>query len=119
MRALFPGFQYFRNMEGRGWIGTLQPTLKSREYTIKVLQPGHARPGPRVYVLDPVITDWIHRLKDGALCLYYPPDRDWNEEKIMAYTIIPWAAEWLYWYEIWQETGEWYGPEAPHDGQKI
>ena len=29
-------------------------------------------------------------------------------------TIIPWTAEWLVFYELWQLTGEWYGAASPH-----
>jgi hypothetical protein len=33
-------------------------------------------------------------------------------------TIVPWAALWLAFYEIWLDTDHWYGPEAPHTGAK-
>ena len=29
--------------------------------------------------------------------------------KLIANTIIPWTVEWLYYYELWQATGEWLG----------
>ena len=28
---------------------------------------------------------------------------------LIAETIVPWASEWLFYYEIWKGTGEWYG----------
>jgi hypothetical protein len=29
-------------------------------------------------------------------------------------TVLPWASEWLGYYELWHATGTWAGPEAPH-----
>lgn len=38
----------------------------------------------------------------------------------LAQTIVPWAAEWLFYYEVWLEDPEdrWFGPEAPHSDKK-
>jgi hypothetical protein len=38
----------------------------------------------------------------------------------LAETIVPWTAEWLFFYEVWMEDpeGRWLGLEAPHDDKK-
>jgi hypothetical protein len=46
--------------------------------------------------------------------LYYPKDNSYDGRTFIADTIIPWTAEWLYFYEKWLEDGIWWGHEAPH-----
>lgn len=38
----------------------------------------------------------------------------WTERACLANTIMPWAAMWLYYYEIWLVTDAWLGPSSPH-----
>src|SRR5262245_14732736 len=111
MRELFPQFIYERN---QGWTGTLKPSPGSPDYRIRINYRIHT--SPRVFVLSPKLlpgTPHIYRT-DGALCLYYPDDRSWSSEMLIAKTIVPWTTEWLHYYEIWQVTDKWFGPEAPH-----
>jgi hypothetical protein len=49
------------------------------------------------------------------LCLYYRPDEIMVPGKQSASKLLPWAFEWLYYYELWLVTGVWSGPAAPHD----
>ena len=108
----FPQFNYSR--VNNSWTGKLKPTTSSPEYLVKVVyKPDNI---PKVFVLKPKIhPDAPHIYKEnGSLCLYYPPDGSWNGQKLIGNTIIPWTAEWLYYYEIWLVTRQWYGHEAPH-----
>ena len=41
------------------------------------------------------------------LCLF--AKGDWTPQKYISETIVPWAAEWCYFYEVWLDTGEWHG----------
>ena len=41
------------------------------------------------------------------LCLYLPGG--WNNSLLIADTILLWAIEWLYYYELWIITGKWHG----------
>lgn len=50
-----------------------------------------------------------HMYSDGSLCLYYPKYNEWNYTDSWAETLIPWTSLWLFYYEIWIETGEWLG----------
>lgn len=117
MRQLFPQFTY---RAGKNvWYGHLRPTKDSPTYHVKLeYKPGKA---PRVLVLKPeVYPNAPHRYGDGSLCLYYPRYGEWNPGLFLAGTIVPWAAEWLFYYEVWLEDpeGRWFGPEAPHGGKK-
>lgn len=48
------------------------------------------------------------------LCLFYPDGADWTDEMLLANSIVPWAAEWIFYYEMWHVAGVWGGPEVPH-----
>ena len=118
MRQLFPRFVY-KAGKIPAWYGTLRPDPGSFEYRLKL----EYRPGqpPKVWVLSPVVHPGApHRYQDRSLCLYYPRYGEWHPGMFLAETIVPWAAEWLFFYEVWLEDpeGRWFGPEAPHDKKK-
>ncbi|MCI2960525.1 hypothetical protein [Pediococcus pentosaceus] len=57
-------------------------------------------------------------LEDKALiCLYY----NYGKRKEFIFgdslkkTIIPWTKEWLYFYDLYKITGQWYGGGKLHD----
>jgi hypothetical protein len=102
------------------WGIQLQPTPIGVTYTVLVdYQLGCH---PRIYVSDPELVvrpgeelphTFIH---DNSLCLYYnefSPSRD-----LIADTLVPWASEWLFHYELWLATGAWYGGGIEHRGQR-
>ena len=113
MRAHFPSFRCRLKRGVLTWYGTLQPTDQSPSYQVRLV---YARGGlPKVWVEKPALRpDAPHRYPDRSLCLYYPDDKSWSLDSGIAKTIVPWAAEWLYCYELWLVTGVWAGPEAPH-----
>lgn len=105
--------------EGRlVWYGNVKPTPYSKEYTIKIeykmgkspktwlikekLNPKTYGKIPHKYGVD---------LEKGTvqLCLYVPHRKEWMKSSSIATTIVPWAIEWLYYYEMWQITGKWLG----------
>ena len=118
MKQLFP-FLPYRREKGRfpTWRGILQPTDGSPEYRVKIV--AKEKKVPRVWITAPTIRPHApHRYGDKSLCLFYPGDGNWNRSSWIAETIVPWTAEWLLFYELWVETGKWWGPEAPHKGKK-
>jgi len=112
----FPQFKY-SGMQN-AWIGKLKPSAISIEYLVKVSYRLYGI--PQVFVLAPKLhPNAPHIYRDsGALCLYYPEDGSWNNQKLLGNTIFLWTAEWLYYYELWLATGQWFGLEAPHDANK-
>jgi hypothetical protein len=67
---------------------------------------------PEARVLTPELKRWHeepipHFYGNGCLCLHEPSE--WDESFLLADSIIPWAAEWLYFYEIWHAIGSWHG----------
>jgi hypothetical protein len=114
VKAAFPHFTWrLTRAGGVEWRGTLQPTPDARVYVVRIVhEPNSA---PRVFVDRPLIRrDAWHRYRDGSLCLYWPKEWRWTPRESLAETIIPWAALWLYYYDLWVLTGEWLGPSSPH-----
>lgn len=60
-----------------------------------------ARDEPIPHVYDEGLTD------HPSLCLFDPAERGWDSSRAIATTTIPWAADWLRFYEAWQATGVW------------
>jgi len=93
------------------WTGQLQPTPLSVTYAVRL---GYAigRRVPAVTVVHPAlraedVESLPHVYAEDSLCLCYP--EQWDEGKLIARTIVPWAAEWLLHFEIWKATGTWHG----------
>jgi hypothetical protein len=72
---------------------------------------------PRAYVDGPSSP---HRYPDGSLCIWYPldpPDERWVfDEGLMV--LINYIQAHLFREAWWRETGEWLGPQVPHDPPK-
>lgn len=94
-------------------MGHLTPTMLSRTYQVKLTY--RLRQSPRIWVVHPQLQERPdeepipHLYPDGSLCLYRPHKEEWTAIDFIAETIIPWAALWLYHYEIWHSIGEWLG----------
>ena len=92
----------------------VRPTSASIEYEIKIVARTN-RQTVDIFVVNPKIGLYEnerrvpHMYSNGALCLYYPEYNEWNYTDSWAETLIPWTSLWLFYYEIWFETGEWLG----------
>ena len=109
----FPSFRH-RFAKGKvTWHGTLQPREGSPQYRVTITYKVGAP--PEVRVRQPRLhPDAPHVYSGGQLCLYWHKDGNWNQQKFVAETIIPWISQWLMFYELWLDTGKWLGPESPH-----
>ena len=93
------------------WTGELQPSPLSDTYTVHISYATRER-APTVTVLRPElraagVDSLPHVYTQDRLCLYYP--WQWTNDKLIGRTIVPWASEWLFHYEIWKATGTWHG----------
>lgn len=113
MAVRFPGLCFHRRQ--RSWYGDLQPTPESPQYRVRI---SYRLPlSPKVWVRHPEIhPDAKHRYADSSLCLYDPRVGEWHPDLFLSQTIVPWTAEWLFYYEAWllDTQKRWFGPEAPH-----
>lgn len=100
MKSRHPDLKLMSWLRGEArWQGSIRPTDVSETYTATLTYRLHRR--PRVYVGGLVkrgeeAIPHLHR--DGSLCLHLPAE--WNASMIIAETIVPWAALWLYHYEV-------------------
>lgn len=130
IRRLFPDFRLKASADWIGvWEGPVRPASKT--YTIRIVyfrrrffDGWHlSNHYVTVHVVDPLIGAlmlegdelphiyWNDRAPLWpALCLWDPDEMIWLPEMTIATTIIPWAAEWLLFFEYWQISGEFLGP---------
>ena len=93
---------------------TLKPTPSSIDYTIKLFAKQDSKV-VNIFVIEPKIELFEngkkvpHLYSNGALCLFYPKYYELSYSDLWAKTLIPWTSLWLFYYEIWKETGEWLG----------
>src|SRR4051812_14506689 len=71
---------------------------------------------PRLYPRQGATFDQIPHLifnseqpELSGLCLFDPEGKEWSNKLLIADTTIPWAAEWLGYYELWHLEGVWRG----------
>lgn len=120
LEQLFPDSDATVRADKLTWRGQLKPTPASRVYTAALSYK--RREFPRVRIVHPVLEtrggSLPHVYIEGHLCLFLPSAYEWDASMFLADTIIPWAAEWLLFYEIWLATGEWLGGGAhPQPGR--
>ncbi len=102
------------------WNGCLQPTTFSPVYRIRLVYEGRSEPSVRVVspTLEPDEEGKLpHIYPDGSLCLYRAGE--WRQGDSLADSIVPWTAEWLYFYELWRATGTWTGSGGNHTGHTL
>lgn len=131
IRRDFPEFRLIAGVEWMGvWEGPVRPISKT--YCLRIvffrrrLFEGWSLENSyvSVFVVEPVIgaeaikeerllphVYWNEQRPEYPyLCLYDPEEMTWTPELLIAATIIPWALQWLFFYEYWQITGEFKGP---------
>jgi hypothetical protein len=91
--------------------GRLQPAEYTDTYDV-VLEHTRGR-RPLVYVARPKLQlhdgePLPHVFAQNTICL--TPESGYEQSlKPLAHTVLPWASEWLYYYELWVLTGRWSG----------
>ena len=98
--------------------GLMQPNAHCREYYFELEYGRNAfnEHLPLVRIVYPIIKTDIecHMYRSGHLCLYYKEDRSFTNDSNLYNTIIPWTAEWIVYYELYQLGHGWLGKSAPH-----
>ena len=103
------------------WTGWVQPTVEMNSYQLRIdLKQGRR---PLVRALAPTLKPNVegrlpHVYSDGNLCL--SRRGDWKSTMYLTDTFLPWACEWLTFYELWLAVGIWYGdgPERLDDASQ-
>lgn len=108
----YPGSRVVPRPQGLVWVGELTPSPYSQTY--EVLIDHHQQLTPIVYVVRPELELGAARRLEhvytwNTLCLYLD-EREWDRGTAIADTIVPWASEWLHFYELWLASGgDWAG----------
>lgn len=111
LKLKYPGFRILTARNHLECVGTLQPTLISDAYTVKIIYNVPLR--PRVQVLQPELrlapgkTRLPHVFEGNELCLH--DAEDWHPGRHISEYVVPWISLWLAFYEFWVLTGEWRG----------
>ncbi len=98
----------------------VRPTALSRTYMLELSYTRNSPPDVRV--LEPNLVELsgdqgrpphLYSFQHPVqLCLYLPRSGDWARDQPLSVTVVPWSIEWLFYYEMWQATGEWHGGGA-------
>lgn len=110
LRQFLPGSTIRVGPQHLTWRGRVQPLPSAGTYSLELRAGRLSTPTVRVLAPD-LVPDGSGRLPhvydDGSLCLGQPGE--WNRSMFFVDTLVPWAFEWLVYYELWRATGTWMG----------
>jgi hypothetical protein len=120
MQREHPGFEISVHdgiLKARGLV---QPSELHETYQVRLEY--RVWDSPKVYVEQPKLKrikpderiphTYLDDDETERPCLYLPQTGEWSSEKKIALTIIPWLSMWLFFYEAWRVTGDWFGEGA-------
>ena len=127
IKELFPNLKIIKS-KGNNFeiVIKLRPTTLSEEYDVKICFDKFL--GVNIYVINKKLKIAENRSKlphiyppfnAQRLCLYSPKKRQWTREKLLISTVVPWASEWLQFYELWLVNGDWLGGGHDEYGEII
>jgi hypothetical protein len=124
-RHLLPDFTaYLRGHACLVAEGDVTPSPLAETYRVRVEYA--ADDWPKVWVKSPALVPREpggripHMYGQERLCLFYTRSDEWSGDMYVADTVVPWAAEWLHYYELWHATGDWLGGgREPRDGEPV
>lgn len=111
LHQFYPDSHVELSPRGLFWQGIIRPSEIGRVYMVSLAATDEWSM-PNVKVIDPVLQPdrnglLPHVWNDGSLCLSRPGER--RHRSLFTDTTIPWASEWLFFYEIWRATMIWMG----------
>lgn len=98
------------------WTCPISPTKRSNTYILKIVYKNGE--SPKSYIISPKplplakgtkTLPHVYNTKSQRLCLYTPNCNEWNSSMPISTTIVHWAIQWMFYYEIWFYTGKWEG----------
>lgn len=97
------------------WFYSARPSAISRLYAMELtFQQGAF---PQVIVRAPDLNalaggkdlPHVYAQEPPRLCLFLPWTGEWNPQRTLVETMLPWSVLWLYYFEAWLRSGEWTG----------
>lgn len=110
LRSAFPASRPLLRNGRLTWEHELQPAEACDTYEVRLEARPYAQ--AEIFVTAPALRPDAkgrlpHVYSNGALCLNR--SREWKADKLFIDTSIPWALEWLYFYELWLVDHVWRG----------
>lgn len=110
LRRVVPDGQARLGAGRLAWTGRVQPTPETSTYLLRIDM--ELLRTPLVRVLSPSLKAndrglLPHVYDDGTLCVSQAGD--WRRGMVLTESFLPWACEWLIYYELWLATEVWYG----------
>jgi hypothetical protein len=95
--------------------GDMSPTASKFKYNLRIICS--EKKFPKIFVTNITYEERRpeHLYEDNSLCLFYPSANEYKQEDLIFPKLIDWTALWLYYYEIWLYTNEWYGGGISHN----
>lgn len=106
----------------------LKPSMESETYRILITyklsdySPSSWLIEPHVELHDGKLPEHIYGVNTKGhpcLCVYYPKEKEWVPQMLIATSYLPWILTWLNAYEYWLITGEWDYPAVSHGKKKL
>ena len=122
VKAKYTDVNFKTRKRGIDGFISLQPTEESLVYKLMISAEIDSTI-VKIFPIEPHIGGVVngqivpHMYPDGSLCLFYPGYKEWYYLDLWADTLIPWTSLWLYYYELWLQTGEWLGGGI-HNGKR-
>jgi hypothetical protein len=97
------------------WFYSVRPSAVGRLYALVLkFQQGEF---PQVIVKSPDLNalaggkdlPHVYEQVPPRLCLFLPWTGEWNPQRTLVETMLPWSVLWLYFFESWLRSGEWAG----------
>lgn len=117
LRSAFPSSKPVLRNAQLIWEYALQPAVACDTYEVRLEARPYAQ--AEIFVTSPALRPDAqgrlpHVYSNGALCLNRA--KEWRVDKLFINTAIPWALEWLYFYELWLVDHIWRGDGLDDNG---
>ena len=100
------------------WHGDFKPSPLSNTYRLKITYNEGGLPKAFIQSPKPLplpegadTLPHVYNYCDGKqqLCLFLPQSVDWRRSMSIENTIVHWAVQWMFYYEMWHISGKWMG----------
>jgi len=104
------------------WTDTITPSPLGGRYKVKMVYIKN-KCSIEFYVVEPKPLKLaegkdklphVYSHEEQKLCLFFPDGKEWTPKLLLSETIVPWAYEWLFHYELWLGSGIWKGGGKGH-----
>lgn len=104
----------------------MQPFEGGTDYQTRIEYDG--RRAPRVWIESPQLepreeNERIPHMYNQERVCAFMPQSDWSRDMFVADYVPGRVVQWLYFYEIWRVTGEWFGggvhPDVPEKIRRL